>query len=90
MNPLSEAEITERLKGLPGWTRNGARIQRTFAFDDFVGSMAFVNRVAELAEAANHHPDIDIRYSSVTLVLSTHDAGGLTQRDFDLAAQVQT
>lgn len=90
MNPLSEAEITERLKGLPEWTREGAQIRRTFTFDDFLGSMAFVNRVAEMAEAANHHPDIDIRYSSVTLTLSTHDAGGLTQRDFDLAAQVQT
>jgi len=89
MNPLSEPEIKQRLAGLTGWARDGNQIRRTFAFDDFLGSMAFVNRVAQLAEAANHHPDIDIRYSKVTLTLSTHDAGGLTQRDFDLAVQVQ-
>lgn len=90
MKTLSEEEIAQGLKGLPGWSRQGAQIQRTFEFDDFLGSMAFVNRIAELAEAANHHPDIDVRYSKVTLTLSTHDAGGLTRRDFDLAAQVQT
>jgi 4a-hydroxytetrahydrobiopterin dehydratase len=90
MNPLSDTEITHRLASLPGWERDGSRIRRTFSFDDFKGSMAFVNRVAELAEAADHHPDIDIRYSKVTLTLSTHDAGGLTGRDFDLAGKVQT
>lgn len=90
MNPLSDAEITQRLASLPGWERAGSQIRRTFSFDDFKGSMTFVNRVAELAEAADHHPDIDIRYSKVTLTLSTHDAGGLTGRDFDLASKVQT
>ncbi len=90
MNTLSDAEITQRLASLPGWERDGGRIHRTFSFDDFKGSMAFVNRVAELAEAADHHPDVDIRYSKVTLTLSTHDAGGLTGRDFDLAGKVQT
>ncbi len=90
MDPLSDAEITQRLAGLPGWERDGNQIRRTFEFDDFKSSMTFVNRVAELAEAADHHPDIDIRYSKVTLTLSTHDAGGLTGRDFDLAGQVQT
>ncbi|MEE8218894.1 MAG: 4a-hydroxytetrahydrobiopterin dehydratase [Vicinamibacteria bacterium] len=90
MDPLSDAEITKRLAGLPGWERDGNQIRRTFEFDDFKSSMTFVNRVAELAEAADHHPDIDIRYSKVTLTLSTHDAGGLTGRDFDLAGQVQT
>lgn len=89
MKPLSEAEITERLAGLPDWERHGNEIRRTFAFADFKGSMAFVNRVAVLAEAMDHHPDIDIRYAKVTLALSTHDAGGLTDRDFDLAGRVQ-
>lgn len=88
MKPLSDAEIAERLSGLQGWARKGTSIQRTFSFDDFEGSMAFVNHVAELAEAADHHPDIDIRYSEVTLTLSTHDAGGLTERDFALAGKI--
>jgi len=85
---LSEAEILTRLARIPGWERAGGAIRRTWAFADFKGSMAFVHRVAELAEAADHHPDIDIRYSRVTLVLSTHDAGGLTARDFDLAERI--
>jgi 4a-hydroxytetrahydrobiopterin dehydratase len=89
MKPLSEAEITERLARLPDWERHGNQIRRTFEFADFGGSMTFVNRVAELAEAMDHHPDIDIRYAKVTLALSTHDAGGLTARDFDLAGRVQ-
>ena len=88
MNPLSDVEIEKRLASVPGWERDGSQIRRTFSFDDFKASMAFVNRVADLAEAADHHPDIDIRYSRVTLTLSTHDAGGLTGRDFDLAGQV--
>jgi 4a-hydroxytetrahydrobiopterin dehydratase len=89
MKPLSDAEIAERLTRLPDWERRGGAIRRTYSFTDFKGAMAFVNRVAELAESLDHHPDIDIRYSKVTLALSTHDAGGLTARDFDLAGQVQ-
>jgi 4a-hydroxytetrahydrobiopterin dehydratase len=85
---LTETEIRERLQRLPGWERSGKEIRRTWAFADFRGAMAFVNRVAELAEAADHHPDIDIRYSKVTLALSTHSAGGLTARDFDLAEAI--
>ena len=88
MSRLPDAEITERLARLPGWERRGDEIRRVFRFADFEEAMVFVNRVAELAEAMNHHPDIDIRYSKVTLVLSTHDAGGLTARDFDLAGRV--
>jgi 4a-hydroxytetrahydrobiopterin dehydratase len=90
MKPLSDAEIAEHLTRLQGWERRESSIQRSFSFDDFKGSMAFVNRVAELAEAADHHPDIDIRYSKVTLSLSTHDAGGLTERDFALAEKIDT
>ena len=88
MSPLSENEIQALLPRVPGWERRGAELRRTWTFPDFKGSMAFVNRVADLAEAADHHPDIDIRYSKVTLALSTHDAGGLTARDFDLAARI--
>jgi 4a-hydroxytetrahydrobiopterin dehydratase len=88
MTPLAESEIASRLVRVPGWQRRGSEITRTFAFPDFKGSMAFVNRVAGLAEGMNHHPDIDIRYSKVTLTLTTHDASGLTARDFTLAEQI--
>ncbi len=87
---LSETQIRDRLARLPGWERRGNEIRRTWTFADFESSMAFVNKVAALAQAADHHPDIDIRYSKVTLVLSTHDAGGLTERDFDLAEAIGT
>ena len=89
MEPLSDSEITGRLARLPGWARQGSAICRTFSFADFVSAMAFVNRVAALAEAMDHHPDIDIRYSKVTLTLSTHDAGGLTGRDFALVGKIE-
>ncbi len=88
MSRLDEPEVARRLAALSGWERRGDEIRRTFAFPDFKASLAFVNRVGALAEAMNHHPDIDIRYSRVTLALTTHDAGGLTARDFELAAKV--
>jgi len=88
MARLSDAEIDSRLDRLPGWERRGDEIRRTFSFADFSGSLAFVNRVGALAEAMDHHPDIDIRYSKVTLTLTTHDAGGLTARDLALAEQI--
>jgi 4a-hydroxytetrahydrobiopterin dehydratase len=88
MSLLSDAEITARLARLPGWERHGSEIRGRFSFADFKEAMAFVNRVADLAEAANHHPDIDVRYSKVALALSKHDAGGLTARDFDLAEKI--
>ena len=83
---LRDAEIEARLETLPEWSQPGEEIQRTFRFDDFVQAMTFVERVAERAEAVQHHPDILIRYSRVTLSLSTHDAGGITEKDFDFAA----
>jgi 4a-hydroxytetrahydrobiopterin dehydratase len=86
--PLSDQEISSRLESLEGWSRDGKEIFRQFAFRDFVGAMAFVNAVALRAEAANHHPDIDIRWNKVLLRLSTHSAGGLTGADFDLAAKI--
>jgi 4a-hydroxytetrahydrobiopterin dehydratase len=88
MTPLTETEIRERLAQVAGWERRGQEITRTFAFPDFKDAIAFVNRVAALADAMDHHPDIDIRYSKVTLTLTTHDAGGLTGRDFALAQSI--
>jgi 4a-hydroxytetrahydrobiopterin dehydratase len=88
MTRLTETEIETHLARVPSWERRGHEIRRTFAFAGFKEAMAFVNRVADLAEAADHHPDIDVRYSKVTLVLSTHDAGGLTARDFALAESI--
>ena len=88
MARLDESQIQERLTRVPGWQRRGNEITRTWSFADFKEAMAFVTRVALFAEAANHHPDIDIRYSKVTLTLTTHDASGLTARDFALAESI--
>ncbi len=85
MQKLSAEQVQENLGELPSWSLNGDSLQRTFRFDDFVGSMAFVEKVADLSEEMNHHPDIMIRYNKVTLTLSTHDAGGITENDFTLA-----
>lgn len=82
---LSDAEITARLEDFSEWSQPGEEIQRTYRFADFVRAMAFVQAVALRAEAVQHHPDILIRYSRVTLSLSTHDAGGITERDFAFA-----
>lgn len=88
MKRITDEEIRSRLRELPEWRRQGDAIRRTFSFDSFRAAIAFVDRVAELAEAADHHPDIDIRYDRVTLSLSTHSAGGLTTRDMDLARRI--
>jgi 4a-hydroxytetrahydrobiopterin dehydratase len=79
-----------RLTQLPGWQIESGELVRTFEFKDFVAALEFVNIIGKLAEVAGHHPDIDIRYNRVRLALVSHDAGGLTEKDFDLAAQVQT
>jgi 4a-hydroxytetrahydrobiopterin dehydratase len=73
---------------LQDWTLTGNVITRGFRFDDFADAMRFVNKVAEIAEAANHHPDFEIRYNKVRLTLTTHDEGGLTAKDFKLAAKI--
>jgi 4a-hydroxytetrahydrobiopterin dehydratase len=85
---LSISEVEEKLNKLPGWKLAGREIVRDLKFVDFLSAMEFVNRVADKAEAAGHHPDIDIRYNKVRLALVSHDAGGLTQRDFDLAGAI--
>jgi 4a-hydroxytetrahydrobiopterin dehydratase len=87
MSALSSADVNSRLKSVPEWKVESGELVRTFQFRDFLGSMAFVNKVADLAEEAGHHPDIDIRYNKVRLALVTHDAGGLTAKDFDLAVR---
>ena len=84
---LPEDEAARRLAALPGWTRRGDTISRTRVFATFRDAVDFVVAVARVAEAADHHPDIDIRYNRVTLALTTHDAGGLTVNDFALAAR---
>ncbi len=88
MRMLPAAEITARLAALPAWSLEAGTLARTFVFKDFVAALGFVNRVGNAAEHAAHHPDIDIRYNRVRLALSTHDAGGLTAKDFTLAAQI--
>jgi 4a-hydroxytetrahydrobiopterin dehydratase len=90
MQALSLEEARARLAGLPGWQIEAGELVRTFQFKDFVAALHFVNKVGEAAEAAGHHPDIDIRYNRVRLGLVTHDAGGLTAKDFDLAAKAGT
>jgi 4a-hydroxytetrahydrobiopterin dehydratase len=93
MTPLSDTEVQERLGALDGWQLAGgdgpASIERRFERQDFAAALAFVNRVGEAAEAADHHPDILLHgWNKVRLTLSTHSAGGLTEADFDLAARI--
>ncbi len=85
---LSDERIEERLATLDGWDRDGDKIEKHYEFDGFEEAIEFINRIAPLAERANHHPEIFNVYNRVELVLTTHDAGGLTDKDFDLAAQI--
>ena len=85
MPKYTPAQIEAALPSVPDWKKTGDAITRTYQFKDFPAAIKFVNAVAELAEQAWHHPDIDIRWNKVTLTLSTHDQGGLTEKDFDLA-----
>ena len=85
---LTDAEIDERLSGLPGWERRGEAIAKSFACGDFVGSVRFAEALVEPAEAMNHHPDLAISWDTVTVTISTHSEGGLTEADFELAGKV--
>jgi 4a-hydroxytetrahydrobiopterin dehydratase len=87
MPKLTAAEIKAALATAPAWAKRGAVLRRTYKFADFVAAMKFVNAVARAAERAAHHPDITINWNRVTLALTTHDAGGLTEKDFALAAK---
>jgi 4a-hydroxytetrahydrobiopterin dehydratase len=86
MSALSPADVADQLKSLPAWAVKDGELVRTFSFVDFLTAMRFVNQVAVEAEAADHHPDIDIRYNKVRLGLVTHSDGGITAKDFALAA----
>ncbi|MFN8571576.1 MAG: 4a-hydroxytetrahydrobiopterin dehydratase [Gemmatimonadaceae bacterium] len=86
--PLSDIEIHRQLSTLTGWARRGNEIVRTYEFATFGLAIAFVDRIAPIADAHNHHPDIDIRYNKVIVHLSTHDAGGITGNDFRLAKAI--
>ena len=85
---LSDSEVRSALTSLPGWKQNGKQIERQFEFPDFAGAMKFVNRIADAAEAAQHHPDITINYNKVKLALISHDSGGVTQRDVKMAQKI--
>jgi 4a-hydroxytetrahydrobiopterin dehydratase len=85
---LTDSEIQKALGSLPGWKKNGTAIQRVFEFPDFKAAMQFVNKIADAAEQANHHPDIDIRYNKVTMALVSHDSGGVTPRDVRMAEKI--
>lgn len=85
---LSEGEIARELANLAGWARDGDTLRKTITLPSFVDAIGLVNRVADTAEAMDHHPDIDIRYNKVSFGLTTHSAGGLTALDFDLARRI--
>ena len=89
MPPLPDDSIEQRLEALPGWSRDGDEIVKTFELPSFPDAIAFVTRIADLAEKADHHPDLDIRYRKVRVALSTHDQGGITDKDFALAAEIE-
>ena len=86
---LSDIEIQRALGQLPGWSRRTNVISKTFSLPTFPAGIAFIGRIADAAESAQHHPDIDIRYTKITIALSTHDSGGLTQKDIDLAKAIE-
>src|SRR5258708_38938555 len=87
---LSVSEIQERLTALPGWKVENNQLGKTFTVRSFVHGAIFIGAIAQLAEAVNHHPDVSLHdYKNVTISLSTHSAGGLTEKDFDLALQIE-
>jgi 4a-hydroxytetrahydrobiopterin dehydratase len=90
MSVLTTELVQEGLRSLPQWKLEGKEIVRHYQFPDFAAAMAFVNRVAEKAETAGHHPDIDIRYNKVRLALISHDQGGLTKRDMAMAKTIDS
>ena len=86
---LTEKEISSALKNLDGWQSGEAEIEKTFVLRNFVDSMGFVNKVALLSEKADHHPDILIRWNKVSITLSTHSKGGITEKDLTLAGEIE-
>ena len=90
MATLDDSEIEARLAERPGWTRSGDAIVKTFECGDFVGSVKLVDSLVEPAEAIGHHPDLEISWNEVTVSLSTHSEGGLTENDFELAGKIDS
>lgn len=90
MTKLSDAAISTALEGLPGWSRAGDTLTKVYTFKTFPEGIAFVDRVALAAEDAGHHPDMTINYSRVTMALSTHDEGGVTEKDVALAQRIES
>lgn len=86
---LNEDQIKAKLNSVPGWELQNDHLKKTFQLDDFKASLKFVNKVGDLAENANHHPDILIQYNNVTLSLRTHDEDGISDKDFNLAEQIE-
>ena len=89
MKVLSRDEIEQKLGALPGWKLTAEGIQKQYKLESFLSGIDLVRRVADAAETANHHPDILIQYDQVTFTLITHDAGGITRKDFDLAGRIE-
>jgi 4a-hydroxytetrahydrobiopterin dehydratase len=89
MPKLPQAELDRALKALPGWTVKNDAITKTYKHDSFAEAIVFVNAVAHLAELADHHPDIDIRYTTITIAITTHDQGGITEKDVALAREIE-
>lgn len=87
---MNEEQVAACLEKHPEWVELNSQIQRTYAFDNFIQSMKFVNAIADYAESAQHHPDVLIRYNKVTLSISTHDANGITYKDFELATKADS
>ena len=85
MKALSDSEIQNKMREAKGWLLEGNEIHKLFQFEGFMDAISFVNQIAAHAETVNHHPDITVKYNKVHLLLSTHDAGGLTKNDFDFA-----
>ena len=88
MPQQSASDLAAAMKSLSGWASANNEISKTFKFGNFVEAVAFVNRLADLAERAGHHPDIDIRYNRVRIALTTHDEGGVTEKDTQLAGEI--
>jgi len=88
VSALSKVEIQQKLKGTMGWSHAGKGLHKKFTFKSFMAAIGFVNRLAEAAEKAGHHPDIAVNYNLVTLSLSTHSEGGITEKDFQLAKEI--
>jgi len=89
MAKLPPSSVDNALRHLDGWTREGDFITKTFKFKTFLAGIRFVDKVARIAEAQEHHPDVHIRWTSVTLLIQTHDEGGITQWDLDLAEEIE-